>query len=117
MNTYKTLFIHWLKKAVAVILALNYLSGCSGNLKEMGTEFDAPNILIIMPDQWRGFDLGCMGNKDVLTPNIDRLAAKGLLVKNTFANTPVCCPARANLLTGKFAHSNGMTANDLRLRE
>lgn len=76
-----------------------------------------PSILLILPDQWRGQDLGCMGNLNVRTPNIDRLASQGILVRNTFANTPVCCPARATLLTGKYAHRNGMVANDLRLRE
>ncbi len=76
-----------------------------------------PNILFLMPDQLRAQSLGCMGNTDVRTPNIDRLAAEGLLFEQTFANTPVCCPARANLLTGKYANKNGMTANDLRLRE
>ncbi len=58
-----------------------------------------------------------MGNPDCKTPNIDRLASEGLVLPNTFANTPVCCPARANLLTGTYAHRNGMVANDLRLRE
>src|SRR5688500_13955973 len=76
-----------------------------------------PNILFIFPDQLRAQSLGCLGNAEVKTPNIDRLAAEGVLFKQTFANTPVCCPARANLLTGKYAHSNGMVANDLRLRE
>jgi arylsulfatase A-like enzyme len=76
-----------------------------------------PNILFILPDQLRSQALGCMGNSDVHTPNIDRLATEGLVLPNTFANTPVCCPARANLLTGTYAHRNGMTANDLRLRE
>ena len=76
-----------------------------------------PNILFILPDQLRSQALGCMGNPDVHTPNIDRLAADGLTVPNTFANTPVCCPARANMLTGTYASRNGMVANDLRLRE
>ena len=70
----------------------------------------------MLPDQWRGQDLGCMGNAKVRTPNLDRLASQGILFRNTFANTPVCCPARAILLTGKYAHRNGMVANDLRLR-
>ena len=76
-----------------------------------------PSVLLILPDQWRGQDLGCMGNPEVRTPHLDRLASQGVLFRNTFANTPVCCPARANLLTGKYAHRNGMVANDLRLRE
>ena len=50
-------------------------------------------------------------------PNIDKLAGEGLHLRQTLANTPVCCPARANILTGQYAHRNGMVANDLRLRE
>lgn len=76
-----------------------------------------PNILLIIPDQLRAQALGCMGNPDVKTPHIDRLASQGVLFRQTFANTPVCCPARAVLLTGKYAHKNGMVCNDLRLRE
>ena len=76
-----------------------------------------PNVLLILPDQWRAQALGCMGNRDVLTPNLDRLASEGLLLRHTLANTPVCCPARANILTGTFTSTNGMVANDLRLRE
>ncbi|WP_435020611.1 sulfatase family protein [Tundrisphaera sp. TA3] len=76
-----------------------------------------PSILVILPDQWRGQDLGVMGNPDVRTPHADRLASEGLLFRHTFANTPVCCPARAILLTGKYPHKNGMMANDLRLRD
>jgi arylsulfatase A-like enzyme len=76
-----------------------------------------PNVMIVMPDQMRGMALGCMGNPDVKTPNLDRLTSQGLLLRRMFANTPVCCPARANILTGTYAHVNGMVANDLRLRE
>ena len=61
--------------------------------------------------------MGCDGNAEVQTPHIDRLAAEGLLFKRTYANVPVCCPARAILMTGTYPHVNGMIANDLRLRE
>ncbi len=76
-----------------------------------------PNILYFMPDQMRAQAMGCMENPDVKTPNINRLAGEGVLFRNTFANTPVCCPARAILQTGQYAHRNGVMANDLRLRE
>jgi arylsulfatase A-like enzyme len=76
-----------------------------------------PNVVLILPDEWRAQALGCMGNSDVRTPNIDRLASGGMLFRNTLANTPVCCPARANIQTGMYASRNGMVANDLRLRE
>lgn len=76
-----------------------------------------PNVLLIFPDQMRAHALGAMGNPDVHTPRLDRLAAQGILFENTLANSPVCSPARAVMLTGKYAHRNGMVANDLRLRE
>lgn len=61
--------------------------------------------------------MGCDGNPEVQTPNIDRLAAEGMRFSRTYANVPVCCPARAILMTGTYPHINGMIANDLRLRE
>ena len=76
-----------------------------------------PSVLLILPDQMRARAMGCMGTPDVQTPNLDRLAAQGILFRRTYANSPVCCPARAILLTGTYAHRNGMIANDLRLRE
>jgi arylsulfatase A-like enzyme len=77
----------------------------------------SPSFLIILPDQLRAQALGCMGDRDIRTPHLDALAKEGLLFRNMFANTPVCCPARAVLLTGRYAHANGMVANDLRFRE
>jgi arylsulfatase A-like enzyme len=76
-----------------------------------------PNVLFIMPDEWRGQALRCMGNPDVQTPHFDQLASEGTLFRQTFANTPVCCPARATILTGTYTSRNGMLANDLRLKE
>lgn len=76
-----------------------------------------PNIVFLMPDQHRYHSVGCLGNSEVRTPHIDKLASEGVTLHHTFANTPVCCPARAILLTGQYCHRNGMIANDLRLRE
>jgi len=76
-----------------------------------------PNVVFILPDEWRGQALGCMGNADVRTPHLDGLAAEGVLLRNTLANTPVCCPARASILTGMYTSRTGMVANDLRLDE
>jgi len=81
------------------------------------TEVSFPNVLLIFPDQMRADAMGCMNNPDVKTPNLDQLAANGVLLTNTYSNTPVCCPARATILTGKYAHSHGLVTNDLRLKE
>ena len=68
-----------------------------------------------MPDQWRGMDLGSMGNTQVRTPNLDKLAREGVHFRNAVANTPVCTPARGTLLTGKYPHSCGVPVNDIPL--
>ncbi|MBN1489799.1 MAG: sulfatase [Phycisphaerae bacterium] len=75
-----------------------------------------PNIVIIMPDQMRGQAMGVAGNTQVRTPHIDRLAESGVYLPNTIANNPVCCPARATILTGTYPHEHGMIVNDLKLR-
>src|SRR4030095_4786927 len=76
----------------------------------------APNVLFIMPDQWRGMDIGCAGNDQVRTPNLDRLAEEGVQLK-AVANCPVCTPARSILLTGKYAHTTRTAVTDVRLPE
>jgi arylsulfatase A-like enzyme len=76
-----------------------------------------PNVLVLLPDQWRAQSLGCFGNPDVNTPHLDKLAAEGTKLTNVIANSPVCCPARAVILTGTYASTNGLRANDLRLRQ
>ncbi len=67
---------------------------------------DSPNIVYILLDDTGFGDLGCYGS-DVTTPNIDALAARGLLYNN-FHSKAVCSPSRASLLTGRNSHAVGM---------
>ncbi|MQA02189.1 MAG: sulfatase-like hydrolase/transferase [Streptosporangiales bacterium] len=69
------------------------------------------NILLICTDQQRFDALGCYGNPHIATPNIDRLAAGGVLFENCYVQSPVCAPSRASLMTGKYVHSHGLWAN------
>jgi arylsulfatase A-like enzyme len=65
-----------------------------------------PNIIVIMADDLGYSDIGCYGS-EILTPNLDALAAAG--VKFTqFYNAARCCPSRASLLTGVYPHQAGM---------
>jgi len=68
-------------------------------------------------DQQRASTLGCMHDEPVHTPNLDSLASEGILFTNAIANTPVCSPSRASLITGKHALTCPMLANDMRLPE
>jgi arylsulfatase A-like enzyme len=61
-----------------------------------------PNILVILADDLGYGDLSCYGAKDLQTPNIDNLADGGMRFDNFYANSPVCSPTRAALLTGRY---------------
>jgi arylsulfatase A-like enzyme len=67
-----------------------------------------PNIVIVMVDDMGFSDIGCYGS-EIETPNLDRLAANGLRFTQ-FYNTARCCPTRASLLTGLYAHQAGVGA-------
>lgn len=60
-----------------------------------------PNVLFIMTDQQRWDALGCAGNPEIKTPNIDRLAKGGVQFLNAYSACPVCVPARSSILTGR----------------
>lgn len=78
-------------------------------------EHERPNIVFVIADQMRAHALGAMGNREVITPNLDQLAAEGLLITNAIAGQPVCSPFRAQLMTGRYSHSTGVIHNDIRL--
>jgi arylsulfatase A-like enzyme len=61
-----------------------------------------PNILWIMADQFRADCLGCLGHPAAQTPNLDRLAAEGILFENAFCQSPVCMASRGSLFTGRY---------------
>lgn len=72
-------------------------------------ELDArPNVVILLTDDQGTLDANCYGSKDLLTPNMDRLAASGIRFTQAYAHT-VCCPARAALLTGRHPQRGGVT--------
>lgn len=70
-----------------------------------------PNLLFIFPDQFRAQAMGFMKEDPVITPNIDRLAAQGMVFTNAVSNRPICSPYRAMLLTGKYSFSNNVLTN------
>ena len=70
-----------------------------------------PNLLLIMCDQLRADVLGCYGNDYVKTPNIDRLAEKGVTFNRAYSTTPVCIPARHATISGKNPFQLGMLEN------
>ena len=76
---------------------------------------DRPNVLIIMTDQHRADLMTCAGRDLVPTPNIDRIASRGVRLTNAYCPYPVCVAARMALLTGLYSHSTGAITNNDRL--
>jgi len=74
-----------------------------------------PNIIFILSDQQRWDTMGCYGQKLDITPNLDKMAEKGILFKNAFTCQPVCGPARSCLQTGKYATETGCYRNNIAL--
>lgn len=67
-----------------------------------------PNIIFLLSDDHGAWALGSSGNKEIITPNLDKLAAEGLRFENFFCASPVCSPARATLLTGRIPSQHGV---------
>lgn len=67
-----------------------------------------PNIVFILTDDQGYWAMGCAGNSDVHTPNLDRLAATGVRFDSFFCTSPVCSPARASILTGRIPSQHGV---------
>jgi arylsulfatase A-like enzyme len=70
---------------------------------------DRPNILFIMSDDHAAHAIGAYGSRVNETPNLDRLAREGALLRNVFATNSICTPSRATILTGQYSHINGVT--------
>ncbi|WP_190813958.1 sulfatase family protein [Saccharopolyspora pogona] len=75
-----------------------------------------PNVLIILTDEWRAQSVGYAGDPNARTPRIDALAAESVNFENAISGAPVCCPARASLLTGQYPLEHGVYINDVELK-
>jgi arylsulfatase A-like enzyme len=73
-----------------------------------GFAADRPNIIFIMSDDHAAHAIGAYGSRVNKTPHIDRLAREGLIMRNVFATNSICTPSRAAILTGQYAHLNGV---------
>lgn len=67
-----------------------------------------PNIVLILTDDQGTWSLGSYGNPEVITPNLDTLAEKGIRFDNFYCTSPVCSPARASVMTGKMPSQHGI---------
>ena len=70
-----------------------------------------PNIIYILADDMGVYDLGCYGQQMIKTPNIDKMAAEGILFTQHYAGSTVCAPSRGTLMTGLHTGSGYIKGN------
>lgn len=92
------------------LFLLLFLSACSP-AEESDTSTVQPNVLLIFTDQQNIEMMSAMGNPNLHTPNMDRLAARGVMFKNAYCTSPVCGPARSSIVTGLMPHQTGVEWN------
>lgn len=102
-------------QVIFLCLLITGIYGCSIKGKEKTQESVQPNIIFIMSDDHAAHAITAYGGiYDSLapTPNIDRLADEGMIMKNVFCTNAICGPSRAAILTGKYSHVNGYYKNE-----
>ena len=85
--------------------------GCSNS----ASKYERSNVVFVFADELRGQDLGYNGNRDVITPNLNKLATESINLFNTISCCPVSCPYRGSLLTGQYPLTTGVFVNDVQL--
>ena len=70
---------------------------------------DRPNVLVVLSDDHSVPHVGCYGNKDIKTPNLDRFAAEGMRFDRAYVTCPQCVPSRASIMTGRSPVAIQMT--------
>lgn len=100
------------KMIIALLVALLFLSVSCGESGNKANNFvENSNIIFVMVDDMGYGDLGCYGQKEIKTPNIDHLASEGIRFTNFYSGSPVCAPARSVLMTGKHTGHTTVRGN------
>lgn len=99
----------FLGAAAAALLGLPAMQGTAHS--RISRPLVRPNILFIMADDLGYADLGCYGQQQILTPNIDRLAAEGTRFTQCYTGSPVCAPSRSVLMTGQHTGHTTVRGN------
>jgi iduronate 2-sulfatase len=95
------------------ILILVLLAACCGQAQ---SDAKRPNVLFLISDDLNNY-LGCYGDPRARTPNIDKLAARGVRFERAYCAFPLCGPSRNSMLTGLYPNSSGILRNAQIFRE
>lgn len=86
------------------------IAGCRGELlTAQSSTANPPNIIFLLTDDQRWDTMSCMGNPIIQTPNMDDLAANGVLFTHAFVTTSICASSRASILSGQYVRRHGIT--------
>ena len=88
---------------IPVCWLLVFTAGCHPGMRDR-----PPNIILVVADDLGYGGIGCYGNKDIHTPNLDRLAEQGIRFTDFHSNGAVCTPTRAALLSGQYQQRSGL---------
>ncbi len=75
-----------------------------------------PNVLVVIADEWRAQATSWNGDRNVVTPALDRFARESVSFDRAVSNLPVCCPARASMMTGQYPLTHRVFINDVELK-
>ena len=103
---------HIISRKCIMILPLMLTLVLTAGFIQSELKAQGPNVLIIQCDQLRAMSVGCYGSTQVLTPNIDGLAEKGIRFDNAVTLTPFCAPTRASFQSGLYQHEHRVLGNN-----
>lgn len=92
----KNLQTSWIITMSLIALLMSFY-GCAPK------ETQPPNIIFLLTDDQRWDAMACMGNSDIHTPEMDRLAGEGVKFSHAYVTTPICAVSRASILSGQYA--------------
>lgn len=98
------------------MIIMTGLLGCSSN-KKPRTENSGPNVLLLFTDQQNINMMSAAGNPYLSTPAMDRIAAQGVMFRQSYCTSPVCGPARSSIISGRMPHETGVEWNGDAMRE
>jgi len=98
----------WLMPRLLAAVALVVLAPAPARVQNATQGGGRPNIVFIMSDDHAAHAISAYGSRINQTPNIDRLAREGMLMRNMFVTNSICTPSRAVILTGQYSHLNGV---------
>ncbi len=93
-----------------------FLMGAGAGAFANAARSQRPNILFVMADEWRAQATRFNGDVNVRTPVLDRFMRQSLCFDRAVSGTPVCCPARASIMTGQYPLTHGVFINDVELK-